>query len=208
MLGPVPLDGELDEPTLGVVGGYGELVEADPARPWMGGRWVVRTESGARLPLTLSMLLFDSSGANKDAARREHCEAMQKVIVAARHADADPHAVVCALGWLLYDWLMARREGPDSAEIVFPKGREGDAAVVVSAARHRSAPGRPSTPHWRVDPQTGVSVTLCSAIATSVGRMSTNVGASRNASPLPMMLPGDVPAQGKSRHRSQKPGGL
>lgn len=134
MLGPAPLDGVLDDPTLGVVGGYGEMVQVDPARPWKGGRWVVRTESGARLPLTLSMLLYDSSGTNKDAARGEHCEAMRRVIAAAGQAGSDPYDLACALDWLLYDWLMAHRDGPDSAEIVFPKGREGDAAVVVAAA--------------------------------------------------------------------------
>ncbi|UXA19944.1 hypothetical protein [Mycobacterium sp. SMC-4] len=134
MLGPVPLDGALAEPTPGVVGGYGEMVQADPARPWRGGRWVVRTESGARLPLTLSMLLFDSSGTNKDAARTEHCAAMQTVVRAAEHPDADPYEVACALDWLLYDYLMAHRDGPDSAEIVFATGRDGDAGVVVTAA--------------------------------------------------------------------------
>lgn len=134
LLGPAPLDGELDEPGLGVVGGYGDMVQADPARPWKGGRWVVRTDTGARLPLTLSMLLFDSSGVNKDAARREHREALQTVIAAAEHPDADAFDVACALDWLLYDWLMAHRQGPDSAEIVFAKGQQDDAAVVVAAA--------------------------------------------------------------------------
>lgn len=134
MLGPVPLDGELEEPTLGVVGGYGEMVTVDPARPWRGGRWVVRTETGERLPLTLSMLLFDSSGTNKDAARTEHVEALRAVTSAAGHPDADAFDVACALDWLLYDYLMAHRDGPDSAEIVFAKGRDGDAAVVVAAA--------------------------------------------------------------------------
>lgn len=62
LLGPVPFDGELDEPSIGVVGGYGQMCQVDPDRPWMGGRWIVRTESGQRLPLTLSMLMFDSSG--------------------------------------------------------------------------------------------------------------------------------------------------
>lgn len=134
MLGPVPLDGELQEPTLGVVGGYGEMVTVDPARPWRGSRWVVRTESGERLPLTLSMLLFDSSGTNKDAARTEHVEALRAVTSAAAHPDADAFDVACALDWLLYDYLMAHRDGPDSAEIVFAKGRDGDAGMVVAAA--------------------------------------------------------------------------
>ncbi|MDY6995870.1 MAG: hypothetical protein SW019_04700 [Actinomycetota bacterium] len=133
LLGPAPLDGDLDEPTLGVVGGFGDMVQVDPARPWKGGRWVVRTEAGGRLPLTLSMLLFDSSGVNRDAARDEHRDALQQVIAAAEDREADAYDVACALDWLLYDWLMAHRDGADSAEIVIPKGREGDAAVVVAA---------------------------------------------------------------------------
>lgn len=134
LLGPAPFDGQLDEPTLGVVGGFGEMQQVDPERPWLGGRWVVRTEAGQRFPLTLSMLMFDSSGVNKDAARKEHLEALQSVIAASRGVDADPLAVTCAVDWLLYDWLMAHRDGPDSAEIVFPKGHEADAGVVVAAA--------------------------------------------------------------------------
>ncbi|WP_048423642.1 hypothetical protein [Mycolicibacterium obuense] len=134
MLGPAPLDGSLDEPALGVVGGYGEMVQVDPDRPWKGGRWVVRTESGARLPLTLSMILFDSSGTNADAARDEHCEALRTVTSTVGQSGSDVYDAACALDWLLYDYLMAHRDGPDSAEIVFAKGRDGDAVVVVAAA--------------------------------------------------------------------------
>ena len=134
LLGPAPLDDQLDEPSLGVVGGFGEMQQVDAARPWLGGRWVVRTEAGQRFPLTLSMLMFDSSGVNKDAARREHLDALNSVIASAQSAEADPMAVTCAIDWLLYDWLMAHRDGPDSAEIVFPKGHDSDAAVVVAAA--------------------------------------------------------------------------
>lgn len=134
MLGPAPLDGALDEPALGVVGGYGEMVQVDSDRPWKGGRWVVRTESGARLPLTLSMILFDSSGTNADAARDEHCEALRTVTSTVGQSDSDLYDAACALDWLLYDYLMAHRDGPDSAEIVFAKGRDGDAGVVVAAA--------------------------------------------------------------------------
>lgn len=134
LLGPAPFEGELDEPTLGVVGGYGEFHHVDPDEPWKGGRWVVRTEAGQRFPLTLSMLMFDSSGANKEGARKEHRDALASVVDAARLPEADPMAVTCALDWLLYDWLMAHRDGPDSAEIVFPKGYEGAAALVVAAA--------------------------------------------------------------------------
>lgn len=134
LLGPAPLDGSLDEPAIGVVGGFGEMCEVDTARPWLGGRWVVRTEQGQRFPLTLQMLMFDSSGVNREAARREHMDALQRVIDASRRADAEPAGVACALDWLMYDWLMAHRDGPDSAEIVFPKGHEDDAAIIVAAA--------------------------------------------------------------------------
>jgi hypothetical protein len=134
LLGPAPLDGELDDPDVGVVGGYGEFHQVDPERPWTGGRWVVRTEAGQRFPLTLSMLMFDSSGANKEGARSEHQDALRTVVKASAMPEADPLAVTCALDWLLYDWLMAHRDGPDSAEIVFPKGHDDAAAVVVSAA--------------------------------------------------------------------------
>lgn len=134
LLGPAPFDGELDDPTIGVVGGFGEMTEIDPAAPWKGGRWLVRTEAGQRYPLTLSMLLFDSSGVNKEAARTEHVAALRTVTAAAGSADADPMAVTCALDWLLYDWLMAHRDGADSAEIVFPKGQEAAADVIVAAA--------------------------------------------------------------------------
>jgi hypothetical protein len=134
LLGPAPFEGELDDPGLGVVGGYGEFHQVDPDQPWRGGRWVVRTDAGQRFPLTLSMLMFDSSGANKEGARTEHRDALQAVVRAARLPEAEPMAVTCALDWLLYDWLMAHRDGPDSAEIVFPKGYDDVAALVVSAA--------------------------------------------------------------------------
>ncbi len=134
LLGPAPFDGELDEPTPGVVGGFGEFHQVDPDKPWKGGRWVVRTEAGRRFPLTLSMLMFDSSGTNKEGARKEHRDALRAVVDAARGPEADPMAVTCALDWLLYDWLMAHRDGPDSAEIVFPRGYDDAAALVVAAA--------------------------------------------------------------------------
>lgn len=134
LLGPAPFDGELDDPSLGVVGGFGEMTRVDPDRPWKGGRWILRTEAGPRYPLTLAMILFDSSGTNKDASLTEHREALRSVLDSAGTPDADPLAVACALDWLLYDWLMAHRDGPDSAAIEFPKGREADAALVVEAA--------------------------------------------------------------------------
>ncbi|GAA1392226.1 hypothetical protein GCM10009613_36440 [Pseudonocardia kongjuensis] len=134
LLGPAPLDDELDRPGPGVVGGFGEMCRADPARPWAGGRWIVRTEDGRRLPLTLSTLLFDSSGVNKDAARREHREALRSVVDAAADPAADPLTVACAVDWLLYDFLMAHREHPDSAAVVLGAGGAADAALVVDAA--------------------------------------------------------------------------
>ena len=134
LLGPAPFDGELDDPAIGVIGGFGEFAQLDADKPWLGGRWIVRTEAGQRFPLTLSMMMFDSSGVNKEAARKEHQEALRAVIAVARSPDADPMAVTCAVDWLLYDWLMAHRDGPDSAEIVFPRGHESDAAVIVAAA--------------------------------------------------------------------------
>jgi hypothetical protein len=134
LLGPAPLDGELDDPSLGVVSGFGEMHQVDQDRPWQGGRWVVRTETGRRYPATLAMLLFDSSGVNKDAALAEHREALRSVLTAAKTADADPMAVACAVDWLLYDWLMAHRDGPDSAAVEIPRGRESEAGLIVEAA--------------------------------------------------------------------------
>lgn len=133
LLGPAPLEGELDDPSVGVVGGYGDLVVVDSERPWTGARWVVRTTDGRRLPATLSMLLFDSSGVNKDAAVREHKEALRATIAGADLPGADPVAAACALDWQLYDFLMAHRDGPDSGAIDL-KGKTDDAALVVAAA--------------------------------------------------------------------------
>ncbi len=146
LLGPAPLDGALDVPELGVVGGHGDFVVVDPGRPWRGGRWVLRTESGRRLPLTLEMMLFDSSGVNKDAARREHLDAMESVVTAAGMPGADPLDVACALDWLLYDWLMAHRDGPDSAGVLLPgdSAAQQRAATVTVAAAAGSVTARAS----------------------------------------------------------------
>lgn len=78
-----------------------------------------------RLVLTLGDRVDHCLGVltDKDGAYQEHLDALNSVIAAARSADADPMAVTCAVDWLLYDWLMAHRDGPDSAEIVFRKGR-------------------------------------------------------------------------------------
>lgn len=155
MLGPAPFDGELDDPSVGVVGGFGEMHQVDPARPWLGGRWVLRSQDGPRYPLTLAMLLFDSSGVNKEASLEEHRAALRSVLTGAQAADAPPAAVACALDWLLYDWLMAHRDGPDSAAVEIPKGREQDAALIVeavaasAAARSALDPGLLAVPSGR-----------------------------------------------------------
>ena len=133
LLGPAPFDGELDEPGIGVVPGFGEMQVVDPERPWMGGRWVVRTSEGQRFPATLSMLMFDSSGVQKDAALDEHRAELESVIAASSRPDADALAAACAIDWLLYDWLMAHRDGPDSGAIEI-KGRTQDAEMIVSGA--------------------------------------------------------------------------
>lgn len=134
LLGPAPLDGELDDPTIGVVSGFGRMCQVDPEKPWKGGRWILESPSGQRFPLTLSMLLFDSSGVNKDAARREHREVIESCIAAAGAPEVDYFVMASALDWLLYDWLMAHREDPDSAAIQIPKGHESDATMIVDAA--------------------------------------------------------------------------
>lgn len=134
LLGSAPLEGELDEPGEGVVAGFGQMEMVDPDAPWRGGRWVLKAESGQRFPLTLSMMLFDSSGVNKEAARTEHRDALKKCVSATSGKGYDPVALACGLDWLLYDWLMAHREDPDSAAIAIPKGHESDAAVIVAAA--------------------------------------------------------------------------
>ncbi|GAA0615011.1 hypothetical protein GCM10009547_16130 [Sporichthya brevicatena] len=133
LLGPAPFEGELDEPGIGVVAGYGDLVWVDGDRPWRGARWVVRTEDGRRLPATLSMLLFDSSGVQKDAARDEHRAAIGEVLAALPTDDLDAMTAASALDWMLYDWLMAHRDGPDSAAVDV-KDRPDDAVMIVRAA--------------------------------------------------------------------------
>lgn len=133
LLGPAPLEGELDQPAPGVVGGFGELVVVDVDRPWTGARWVVRTTDGRRLPATLSMLLFDSSGVNKEAAVREHREALLATIAGAQLPEAEPMTAACAIDWQLYDFLMAHRDGPDSGAIDLA-GNAADATMVVAAA--------------------------------------------------------------------------
>ncbi|WP_061006959.1 hypothetical protein [Mycolicibacterium mucogenicum] len=134
LLGPAPLDADLDEPSPGVISGFGQMKMVDPDKPWKGGRWVLKSESGQQYPLTLSTMLFDSSGVNKDGARREHRDAIEACLAGVDTEDADPFTVACALDWLLYDWLMAHREDPDSAAIQIPKGHDDDAIMIVRAS--------------------------------------------------------------------------
>ena len=133
LLGPAPFDGELDNPSVGVVSGFGEFQQVDPSRPWTGGRWVIRGTDGSRFPATLSMLLFDSSGVNKDAALTEHRAALLAVVATAEDPAGDVLAAACAIDWLLYDWLMAHRDGPDSGAVEI-RGPVDDARMITAAA--------------------------------------------------------------------------
>lgn len=131
-LGPAPLEDDLDVPEIGVVSGYGELVQVDPARLWAGSRWIVRTPEGRRLPATLAMLMFDSSGVLKDAALDEHREAMRLLVEASTDPGADPLSSATSIDWMLYDWLMAHRDGPDSGAVEVRT--EADAQMIIDAA--------------------------------------------------------------------------
>jgi hypothetical protein len=134
LTGAAPFEGELDQPSPGMVGGRAGLQPVDEHEPWRGSRWLVVADDGRRLPATLSMLLFDASGVDKEAALREHREALAEVTEAVVDPAAEPMAAAGAVDWLLFDWLMAHREGPDSAAVQIPTGREGEAALVVAAA--------------------------------------------------------------------------
>jgi len=131
--GPVPFGGRLDEPPTGVLAGHGQFHYADPAEPWRGGRWILCAEDGRRYPLTLCMLLFGSSGVEKDAAVQEHRDVL-RAVGAAAGAAADPAVSAGAVDWLLYDWLMAHRESESSAAIEIRSGRADDAAMIVTSA--------------------------------------------------------------------------
>lgn len=133
-MGPAPFDGELDEPGPGVVGGRAGLHVVDPAMPWLGSRWLVVTADGLRLPATLSMLLHDSSGVDKDATLKEHREALRGVTAAVDALGVEPIEASGAVDWLLYDWLMAHRDGEDSGAVELRRGQERDAAMIVDAA--------------------------------------------------------------------------
>jgi hypothetical protein len=132
--GPGPLAGELQDPRLGVLAGHGRFHEVSPDEPWRGGRWVLEAEGGARFPLTLAMLMFDSSGVNRDAALDEHRQALSALTVPAAAAGADPVVMAGAVEWLLFDWLTAHRESPQSAAVEIRNGRVDDAAMIVAAA--------------------------------------------------------------------------
>lgn len=132
--GPVPFEGMLDEPPAGVVAGRGQFHYADDAAAWRGGRWILCGQDGRRYPLTLGMLLFGSSGVEKDAAVQEHREALRAVTAAAGDAGACPGVAAGAIDWLLYDWLMAHRESDSSAAVEIRSGRTDDAAMIVAAS--------------------------------------------------------------------------
>ena len=152
LLGPAPLDGTLDDPPDSVIGGYGRFEKVDEEKPWLGGRWIVFTPEEQRLPASLSLLLFDSSGVNKDGALIEHREALIGVVESMDSPGADRLAAACAIDWLLYDWLLAHRDGPDSGAVEVPGGIK-DAAMIVTAAdasalaRSQIDPGLLDIPH-------------------------------------------------------------
>lgn len=134
MMGPAPFDGELDSPGAGVVGGRAGMHRVDPAIAALGGRWLVVTDEGRRLPATLSMLLFDSSGVDKEATLTEHREALVSVTEAAAEVGGEPVAASGAVDWLLFDWVMAHRDSPDGGAVQITGGRVSDAEMIVAAA--------------------------------------------------------------------------
>jgi hypothetical protein len=134
LMGPAPFDGELDHPSPGMVGGHAGLHWVEDGVLWRGSRWLVVTEAGERLPATLNMLLFDSSGVNKDASLAEHREALERVTEAVDAPDAEPMVASGAVDWLLFDWVMAHRESPDSGAVEIKSGKTSDARMIVLAA--------------------------------------------------------------------------
>ncbi|MEI2715036.1 MAG: hypothetical protein V9G04_17520 [Nocardioides sp.] len=146
LTGPAPFEGELDSPPEGAVGGTCDLTWASTDADWRGARWIVTTTTGQRLPATLGMLLFDSSGVHKDAALDEHRDALTRVTralggVGDRGAEPaalapgiEPMAASGALDWLLFDWIMAHRESPDSGAVEIRSGRIADVRMLVLAA--------------------------------------------------------------------------
>ncbi|GAA3601084.1 hypothetical protein GCM10022199_00610 [Marihabitans asiaticum] len=139
LTGPPPFAGTLDEPPVGIVGGQAGIHRVDAERAALGARWLVLTDDGLRLPATLTMLLSDSSGVDKEASLAEHRDALEALTAAAGEvvhgggAGEDPMEVSGALDWLLYDWLMAHRAG-DSAAVELSAGRTREARMIVAAA--------------------------------------------------------------------------
>lgn len=130
---PAPFEGLLDDPTIGVVGGHARLRWVNESQPWAGARWLVETLDDRRLPATLSMLLFDSSGVEKDAVLTEHRDALGLVIDSVTGLDAEPVTAAGAVDWLLFDWVMAHRDGADSGAVEIKSGLVADARMIVSA---------------------------------------------------------------------------
>jgi hypothetical protein len=133
MMGAPPFEGELDEPGLGVIGGRAGLHWVTPEAAWPGARWLVVTDDGLRLPATLSMLMFDASGVDKDATLTEHREALTEVTRAVTGPAVEPMQASGALDWLLFDWIMAHRDGPDSGAVEIRSGKLADADMIVAA---------------------------------------------------------------------------
>jgi hypothetical protein len=131
---PEPLAGQLDDPGVGVVAGFGDLVEVRPGAAAYGARWVIRTEDGRRFPASLSLLIHDSSGVQKDAALDEHRAALQATVAAADDPAADAFVVGASIDWLLHDWLMAHRDGPSSGAVEITSGKVEDALMIVTSA--------------------------------------------------------------------------
>ena len=138
MMGPAPFDGDLDLPGPGVVEGRAGLHWVDTADDARGARWLVVTPEGRRLPATLSMLLFDSSGVDKDASLAEHRDALGRVTVAVTGVGVEPMGASGAVDWLLFDWVMAHRESADAGGVEIRSGRVADARMIEDAA-HASA---------------------------------------------------------------------
>lgn len=139
LMGPAPFDGHLDRPGPGVVGGRAGLHWVDPGLPWQGARWLVETDDGRRLPATLAMLLFDSSGVDKDATLTEHRDALARVSTAVAAPQVEPMVASGAVDWLLFDWVMAHRDSADSGAVEISSGRTSDARMIVLAAAASAA---------------------------------------------------------------------
>ena len=152
LIGAAPFDGELDTPAPGVVGGRAGLHWVEQEVAWRGARWLVVTGDGRRLPATLSMLLHDSSGVDRTATLDEHRTALVTVTEAVADPTADPFVACGAVDWLLFDWVMAHRESPDSGAVELRSGRAADARMLVRAAaasvrvRARFDPGLAPSP--------------------------------------------------------------